>query len=195
MPEKEYTDIVVKDKNGQYTAIELKYATPSKVCYYDMKPNPVITVQQGGYTYRRYWYINDIMRLENINNKFGKLGQNQITNSFAIMLSNDSSYYNKDPRKIWKNYSIKDGSCLGGLLMFDINGKGQDKYKTGKQTFSAINLKGQYNLKWEKYELDWYQSGQNKYNKKTCPEFKYLIVEIDNNNIGNKQHQINSGCE
>ena len=175
---KQYTDILVKDKKSGYIAIELKYATPYKICLYETKNGKIVTMAQGAYDIRSYEFIKDINRLENINNRnfFPSI---KINKSYAIMLTNDFNYrYNTfNKSKIWQKYSLAVGKLKKGKLTFKEN---ETEYKTKNHTYEAITLKNDYELQWYDYKLENYQDYQNRENS-YCPGFSYLIVEIDNN--------------
>ena len=70
----------------------------------------------------RYHFIADIERLEN---------QTIATNSYCIMLTNDSAYW-KDPKKDLntrdKNFRIHDGAEINGNLHWNLNGEGKKDY-------------------------------------------------------------------
>ena len=48
--DKEYTDIIVRTKKNEYIAIELKFKTANKICYYQTnKSGNVATMKQGAH--------------------------------------------------------------------------------------------------------------------------------------------------
>ena len=174
--DKEYTDIIVRKNTGEYIAIELKFKTADKICYYQTtKSGNVATMKQGAHNINAYDFINDIVRLENINGRYFYNGF-KVSKGYAILLTNNQNYrYNNfSGSSIWKNYSIDDGKCLSGTLLFNGN---QQRYITGNRTFDALTLGGLYTLDWKDYPLPNYQDYQDI--QKSChPGFSYLIVEV-----------------
>lgn len=89
--DKEDTDIIVELKDGSYIAIELKYKTPYKICTYTTKQGTIKTLKQGAYDFGVYYFLNDVVRLENINKRY--FNENiDISKGFAILLTNDKNY-------------------------------------------------------------------------------------------------------
>ena len=172
---KEYKDIFIETNSGEYIAIELKFKTPDKICYYSTPSSgDVITMRQGAHFINAYEFVNDIVRLENINTRlFSK--NIKITKSYAILLTNNYQYRFNDFKgsPIWKNYAINNGKKLGpGKLAFP-NGH----YQTKSKTYEELSLKNCYDLIWENYPLSKYNKyGKVKHNE--YPGFSFLIVEI-----------------
>ena len=178
---KEYTDIVVKLRTGEYIAIELKYKTPERICYYETQQSgKVVTMVQGAYDINAYDFLTDIQRLENINSRYF-YNDFVISKGYAIMLTNYSQYRNNDfsGSDIWMNYGLNDRRIITpGLLTFT---NGATMYRTTKRKFKAIELRGTYNLQWRDYELP----GYNDYldtNKSPNPGFSYLAIEVNTPN-------------
>lgn len=174
---KEYTDIVVKMKNGEYITIELKMKTPDKICYYDIPcSGKVLTLAQGAYDINAFEFIKDINRLENINNRtFFK--NFKISKGYAIMLTNYSHYRfnNFSGSSIWMNYAINDGrQIVSGKLTFE---NGEDEHKFSNKIYKAIEILNSYLLKWRDYKLSDYNDYEDK-TKSSHPGFSYLVVEV-----------------
>lgn len=51
---REYYDLIVELDDGTYVAIELKYKTPQKICFYETKLGKFITLSQGAYDLGAY---------------------------------------------------------------------------------------------------------------------------------------------
>jgi hypothetical protein len=65
--EKMYTDIVVKNDDGTYTAIELKYKLQEKNLVYKTNASHTYhTFEQGANNKGRYAYLQDVERLERL---------------------------------------------------------------------------------------------------------------------------------
>lgn len=179
--DKEDTDIIVELKDGSYIAIELKYKTPYKICTYTTKQGTIKTLKQGAYDFGVYYFLNDVVRLENINKRY--FNENiDISKGFAILLTNDKNYrFNCFIKsKIWSEYSLcQYKSKIGsGLLTFKSKG-------TSYLKFSALTLLHQYDLEnnWNDYRLiDSKGAPYNDYDdkdKSNHPGFSYLIFEIN----------------
>lgn len=167
---KEYTDLMIERNDGTYTAIELKYKTCNRVGYYISNFGNFITLSQGAYDIGAYNFIKDIGRLENINNRYFPIINKNISQCFAIMLTNDKNYStnNFSRSKIWGNYSLAKGSIGPGYLRFN-NTPDPYKYEPKSTAYKAIDLKQKYDFVWEKYPLKYSGNG---------PQFNYLIVQV-----------------
>lgn len=201
---KEYTDIIVKNNEGECFAIELKYKTDDQVCVYNSKKQSedIITLAQGAKDFNAYDFIYDIYRLENVKNRyFSNSIQNNITKCYAILLTNSSDKYRFNGFKgIWTNYSLKEGRQLKGTLKIcDKSGVDTNepyKYNLNKikkngdpnpSIKNPISLNGIYKLEkakskkdggWHNYEPDGYPLSNG---NPGFPGFSYLILEIDPN--------------
>lgn len=180
---KEYCDIIAETSDGKFVAIELKYKTPGKLCYYETPNGEMITMIQGAYDFGAHGFLKDVERLKNINRRDKvdtSIGKIEI--GFAILLTNDYHYRFSDfsGSKIWKHYSICEGkSQISGTLPIIVNGQKAENYK-GK---TPARLEGTYNLEWCNYELpnkagglyDDYSDSKNT----ISPGFSYLMVEVN----------------
>ncbi|MBO5578119.1 MAG: hypothetical protein J5955_03330 [Bacilli bacterium] len=190
---KQYHDILVELSDDEYALIELKYKTPSKLCFYETSQGKTITFVQGDYNIGAYDFLEDIHRLETINNRYMSNDiQKKIKKSYAVFLTNDKNYRYNDFAKQregkvqspWVNYSICEGKIIkDGRIPFIINNREETKYTTPKgKCFDSISLKNKYGpFNWQNYELPNYNNYEDKkVNRKscTCPGFSYLIVEV-----------------
>ena len=66
--EKLYTDIIIKQENDKYIAIELKYKTPQKFYIYKTTKGTTITFPQGASDLGAFLFWKDVERLENFKN-------------------------------------------------------------------------------------------------------------------------------
>lgn len=191
---KQYHDILVKLPNDEYVLIELKYKTPSKLCFYETKLGETITFIQGAYFFGAYGFLEDIARLENISKRYMTNDmQKKIKKAYAVLLTNDKNYRYNDfggrkksaASSPWLNYSIKDGKKFdAGEIHFLINGKQESMYKTPNgKLFNSITLEHDYKpLEWHCYLLPGYNNykDEREHGKScTCPGFSYLIVEVE----------------
>jgi hypothetical protein len=183
--QKEYTDIIVQDKNGNYFAFELKYKTADRVCIYNTKHGKIITMNQGAQNLNAHAFWHDVSRLEHINKRFFT-SNIKIKESYAIFLTNYNKYRysNFNGSQIWKEYAMHDKKPLTtGTLLFN---KTKTTYKLENKEYSAVTLQNSYkNLKWHNYEVttiinnnsikyDDYEDKQ----KTISPGLSYLILPI-----------------
>lgn len=167
---REYTDLIVKTKDGLYYAIELKFKGADKPYLYNSRAfGNVAVLKHGAEYFNAYRFLNDVSRLERIN---GRLFANNIIieKGYAILLTNNSKYKESafEGSEIWVNYSLINDRTVGqGLLRIR---NSEEKYLS----FEPLNLNGNYTFKWNTYELD----PQTMLNDKT-PGFSFLVVEVD----------------
>lgn len=175
--QKEYTDLIVREKNGDNFAIELKYKMPYNVCFYETSKEKIVTMVQGAYDHGCYYFIKDIERLEHINSRHFTNGM-KIKKSFAILLTNDHNYWDNDfsLSKIWANYSLHEKRKVLPKVLLKFGN--ETSIKSGRTTFEAIKLNNEHQIKWEEYPLPKNITSESKRNN-TKPKFKYLIVEVD----------------
>ena len=168
--QREYTDLIVKTKDGLYYAIELKFKGADKPYLYNSKAfGNVAVLKHGAEYFNAYRFLNDVSRLERIN---GRLFANDITieKGYAVLLTNNSKYKESafEGSEIWVNYSLINDRTVGqGLLRIR---NSEEKYLS----FEPLNLNSNYTFKWNTYELD----PQAMLNDNT-PGFFFLVVEVD----------------
>lgn len=168
--QREYTDLIVKTKDGLYYAIELKFKGADKPYLYNSRAfGNVAVLKHGAEYFNAYRFLNDVSRLERIN---GRLFANdiRIEKGYAVLLTNNSKYKESDfgGSEIWREYSLRGGQkAKHGLLRIR---NSEEKYLS----FEPLNLNGNYTFKWNTYELD----PQTMLNDKT-PGFSFLVVEVD----------------
>ena len=146
----EYCDIILRapEKIG----IELKYKT--KLMHREIDGETFELKSQGAQDVGRYDFLKDITRLENW------LERGNISSGYAIMLSNDKSYWLTPNNKSTFDSEFKiHNRTVSGKLSW--GSKASVGTMQGRE--SAIMLKNKYNLKWVDSELS---------------EFKYLLVEV-----------------
>ncbi len=179
---KEYTDIIAKTKDGKYIAIELKFKTPDKLCYYETaQSGRVLTMIQDAHFKGAYQFINDVFRLEQINQRhFCK--EFDVSKGYAILLTNNHHYRYND---FSTNYAVSEGKTLGpGILKYD---KGDPQFL--RRQYPEIQLSGQYTMKWKDYALmglngQKYNDYEDKY-KTPYPGFSYLVIEVSQKAVKN----------
>jgi hypothetical protein len=123
--EKMYTDIVVKNDDGSYTAIELKYKLQEKNLVYTTKTSHTYhTFKQGANNNGRYAYLQDVERLERlIHNRvitsdpthekitFNFDHRKKVKKGYAIIISNDQNYWTSTSG-LSSNFSLEDGITI-----------------------------------------------------------------------------------
>lgn len=166
--QKEYTDLIVKTKDGLYYAIELKFKAANSPYLYNSKAfGDVAVMKHGAANDNIYRFMEDIVRLENINSRrFSK--DIKIAKGFAIILTNNNTYRNSSfENTALEAYSLMDKRSVGpGTL--EIN----DSYK--HPSLEPLSLSGHYTFEWNNYELE----SDAMLNDKT-PGFSFLVVEVD----------------
>lgn len=123
--EKMYTDIVVKNDDGTYTAIELKYKLQEKNLVYTTNTSHTYhTFKQGANNNGRYAYLQDVERLERLihnrvttsdpaheNITFNFDSSKKVTKGYAIIISNDQNYWTST-NGLSSNFSLEDGTTI-----------------------------------------------------------------------------------
>ena len=96
-----YIDILIKNGDTIYP-IELKYATKKDVVEEDYGER-ILTITQGAYDTHRFGYLYDIFRLESIRKDLSNSADLKFGRGCAILLTNDSNYYDKPENEDYKN--------------------------------------------------------------------------------------------
>lgn len=168
--QREYTDLIVKTKDGLYYAIELKFKGADKPYLYNSKAfGNVAVLKHGAEYFNAYRFLNDVSRLERIN---GRLFANDITieKGYAVLLTNNSKYKESafEGSEIWVNYSLINDRTVGqGLLRIR---NSEEKYLS----FEPLNLNSNYTFEWNDYKLE----SDAMLNDK-APGFSFLVVEVN----------------
>lgn len=95
-----YIDIIIKSGDTIYP-IELKYATKKDMV--DEDGDKILTTTQGAYDTHRFGYLYDIFRLESIRKDLSNSADLKFGRGCAILLTNDSNYYDKPENEDYKN--------------------------------------------------------------------------------------------
>ncbi len=145
----EYCDIILKSPTN--IGIELKYKT--KLMRHIHDDETFELKNQGAQVLGRYDFLKDISRLENW------LNQGIINYGYAIMLSNDKTYWQtpKNKTTVDSEFRIHNRTISGKLSW------GNASAGTMKGRESPITLKNKYVLNWIDSEFS---------------DFKYLAVQI-----------------
>lgn len=148
--------------NGQMIPIELKYKTKG---FTGIINGDTITLKnQGAQDVGRYDFLYDIRRMEGI----VKSGLYPIEKAYAVLLTNDSGYWNKpnrsgtSDRPVDDEFRIHEGVIISGQRAW----KPEAGAGTMRNREAPINMQGEYRISWNGY--------------KPTDEciFKFTIVEI-----------------
>jgi hypothetical protein len=148
-----YVDIVVVEPNGASHLVELKYKTVATTIT-DINGEKIILQNHSAHDFGCYDYLKDISRIEQLKQK-----NNNLKNGFAIMLTNDSSYYTPKIGAAYDMFRIYQGATKSGKLNWLPTRKGTLLAYGNRHNFS---LSGSYTMNWLSYNNN----------------FRYLITEI-----------------
>lgn len=141
-----YIDLIV-EMDDKIIAIELKYKT--KKFEFELNGENFSLKNQGAQGWGRYYFVNDIVRLEKLMEKF------EISQGYAIFLTNDMYYQSKSKdNTVYFDFSLQNEKTLSGIL----------KLKDEKKIDKTLQLKNDYLLNWQQYEPTY--------------QFQYLIVKV-----------------
>lgn len=154
-----YIDILVI-YNGKWIPIELKYKT--KKCNITLlEKNNKIKYNLEDHnciTDIRYYYLKDIERIEKVRNKLEK--NNLFEKGYTIFITNNTNIYDKKYPLI----SLHNGSNINSL-------------NTKKYTTKKLDIKGNYDIKWNTF-YDGTGATIENTNDNNTKIFKYLVNEI-----------------
>ena len=103
--EKLYTDIIIKQENDKYIAIELKYKTPQKFYIYKTIKGTIITFPQGASDLGAFLFWKDVERLENFKNINLNFDSNKkIEKGYAVLLTNQEDYWSGKKDSLCRNF-------------------------------------------------------------------------------------------
>lgn len=147
----EYCDILARKPSP--IGIELKYKT--KKLSVEVDAEQFELKQQGAQDLGRYDFLKDVSRLEQW------CEQKKITQGYAILLTNDSSYWSNPKRidTIDRSFRLHEREVYGELKWDSAASKGTTK---GRE--SSLVLKNRYSLNWLDTPRD---------------DFKYLLLKVE----------------
>ncbi|MGK8265006.1 hypothetical protein [Moraxella nonliquefaciens] len=103
-----YIDLIV-EMDDKIIAIELKYKT--KKFEFELNGENFSLKNQGAQGWGRYYFVNDIVRLEKLMEKF------EISQGYAIFLTNDMYYQSKSKdNTVYFDFSLQNEKTLSGIL-------------------------------------------------------------------------------
>ena len=167
-----YTDIVVSDKEGNYIVIELKYKTIAK----DYPEFGIKHLNHGATDLGRFDFLWDLHRIEMLkirDDTLFKFNRNlkKFINGYAIMLTNEKLYWQKEKTKteaLYKNFCISDNDFIekGIPLKWYKNRNQFSVDKTSRDIELVFN--NNYKFNWKNYS----------YNKDSSHDFRYILLEV-----------------
>jgi hypothetical protein len=181
-PELENRVAAEKDKNARMCldvwaktkemtlGIELKY--PKAPIIADHNGERFYLRKGSGALQRRYNFINDIRRLEHF------LDNGWIGAGYAILLTNDSSFWNEPTSEynLDREFVIHEGRKINpGIFKW---GAGASVGTMGKGL--PLHIGGTYEFHWQKY---------SQVSEKQNSLFKYLLVEVKSQELGKRTNQ------
>jgi len=137
-----YVDIWVRSPDTS-VAIELKY--PCRKLDVEIDGEHFVLKDQAAQPHPRYDFVKDLTRLEDI------VAQVPDTMGFAVMLTNDSSYWTPSGREspVDAAFRLSEGRILGGSLRWAQHvGLG-----TARGREALLSLHGAYSLTWREYSM------------------------------------------
>lgn len=205
--EKLYTDIVVKQPNGKYIAIELKYKTPQKHYMYKNNNGNSITFAQGASDLGSVLFWEDIRRIESFADSTIRLNfdDNKIVEKgYAILLTNEKDYWEgkKCSDSLCKEFFPVDKQTKSGDLHWYVKvDKESNKRVSGRTKKEKCNIvqvteenadeykdyvnkdkivtKDVSPIKLKgSYKCVWNKYNVEIFNKEEVPEFRYLLLEV-----------------
>ena len=167
---KSYIDILIKNGDGLYIPIELKYRTNKLSCKFDDCIYELSN--QSAEDITRYGYLKDISRIE----KYSQLEEKFLV-GYAIMLTNQSSVWkeNYNTGNTFDNYLINKNIIVSA----GIKKWSENTSNSNKQNYPSFKLE-------QSYPINWYD-----YSNFNCKNgnFKIIITEITKKNKTNNSQQ------
>jgi len=148
---KTYIDLIVKETEYEYVAIELKYTTMQsdrKRMDYHIGKKIIAVYSQGAGDVRRYDYLKDVQRIENLREKINVFGLANacVTRGYAIIMTNDNYSGKSGENTAYKQVALNQGRKIPIEKELTLQIKGYE-IKT------PIYLKGNYCCQWHSYNL------------------------------------------
>jgi hypothetical protein len=196
---KAYIDLVVKNKNNDYFAIELKYKVPQKNLEYKTNLGKMHTFSQGAPDEGAFLFWKDVERLELLGTDKLVLNFNptiNIKNKYAILLTNDKKYWEGNDKSLCKEFFPKDHKLFEHSLCWHVlldpntnqrvSGRSKRDEKITHKITNLADAQTHCYLNGKKKPIEPIFIKQQHYcewNPYPCavgkqPEFKYLILEI-----------------
>ena len=172
-----YVDIVV-EKDGQFVAVELKYATRAisvqPGVFYQLVPaNIKIIKNQEASNITMYNYWKDVHRIEALTHIPKVIG------GVAIILTNNKLYWEKPKHNpAYSNFSTAEGRTVKEKMTWNTKNNGEDVSKEISGGHPNFQIDGSYECHWDDTKITVKDAQGNSLEKKNPDWFRYMITEV-----------------
>lgn len=172
-----YVDIVV-EKDGQFVAVELKYATRAisvqPGVFYQLVPaNIKIIKNQEASNITMYNYWKDVHRIEALTHIPKVIG------GVAIILTNNKLYWEKPKHNpAYSNFSTAEGRTVKEKMTWNTKNNGEDVSKEISGGHPNFQIDGSYECHWDDTKITVKDAQGNSLEKKSPDWFRYMITEV-----------------
>lgn len=181
-----YIDIVV-EKDGQFAAVELKYATraisqqPEVFCMnlkafaqnFNLKNQIKIIKNQEASNLTMYNYWKDVHRIEALTHIPKVIG------GVAIILTNNKLYWEKPKHNpAYSNFSTAEGRTVKEKMTWNTKNNGEDVSKEISGGHPNFQIDGSYECHWDDTKITVKDAQGNSLEKKSPDWFRYMITEV-----------------
>ena len=172
-----YVDIVV-EKDGQFVAVELKYATRAisvqpGVFYQPVPANIKIIKNQEASNITMYNYWKDVHRIEALTHIPKVIG------GVAIILTNNKLYWEKPKHNpAYSNFSTAEGRTVKEKMTWNTKNNGEDVSKEISGGHPNFQIDGSYECHWDDTKITVKDTQGNSLEKKSPDWFRYMITEV-----------------
>lgn len=172
-----YVDIVV-EKDGQFVAVELKYATRAisvqPGVFYQLVPaNIKIIKNQEASNITMYNYWKDVHRIEALTHIPKVIG------GVAIILTNNKLYWEKPKHNpAYSNFSTAEGRTVKEKMTWNTKNNGEDVSKEISGGHLNFQIDGSYECHWDDTKITVKDAQGNSLEKKSPDWFRYMITEV-----------------
>lgn len=172
-----YVDIVV-EKDGQFVAVELKYATRAisvqpGVFYQPVPANIKIIKNQEASNLTMYNYWKDVHRIEALTHIPKVIG------GVAIILTNNKLYWEQPKHNpAYSNFSTAEGRTVKEKMTWNTKNNGEDVSKEISGGHPNFQIDGSYECHWDDTKITVKDTQGNSLEKKSPDWFRYMITEV-----------------
>lgn len=181
-----YVDIVV-EKDGQFVAVELKYATraisqqPEVFCMnlkafaqnFNLKNQIKIIKNQEASNITMYNYWKDVHRIEALTHIPKVIG------GVAIILTNNKLYWEQPKHNpAYSNFSTAEGRTVKEKMTWNTKNNGEDVSKEISGGHPNFQIDASYECHWDDTKITVKDTQGNSLEKKSPDWFRYMITEV-----------------
>ena len=167
-PKRKYSDIIVKDRDGNYIVIELKYKTKKK------NIQGIELLEHGATDLGRYDFLLDLRRIELLKKRDENLfafnhNLKKFVKGYAILLTNEHKYWDFSKAEhydtLYRDFCIssKDSIKKGVPLKWNKKSTSCCVNETSRDENLEFDSDYDFSDKWQPY----------------CDNFRYLIVPVE----------------